>query len=230
MHSADAVAAPEAPVIERIRHAILDGDWAPGHRLAPVALAQRFDTSTTVVREALTRLVGENLIEARLHRGFFVPVLDLREFGDVTELRCATETLALRLAVERGDLAWETGLLAAHHRMTRTPRRLLPGTRVNEDWRRAHWAFHQALLAGCGSEPLLKVAAGLAQATDLYRVWAAPRPAAARRNVEDEHQALVSAALARDAERACRLLRRHFEQTASIVLAAGLDTAPQPPA
>lgn len=216
--------AADTPVIERIRHAILDGAWPPGHRLAPVALSSRFDTSTTVVREALTRLVGENLIEAKTNRGFFVPELTLQEFQDVTELRCVTETLALRLSLERGDIQWETNLLAAHHRMARTPRRLADNKHVNEEWRLAHWAFHQALIAACGCEPMLRIAAMLAQSTDLYRVWAAPAPAASRRNVEHEHQGLVEAALARDVERASALLRQHFEETARVVTAAGLST------
>ncbi len=211
----------DAPVLERIRHAILDGTWPAGERLAPFALAERFNTSTTVVREALTRLVGESLVEAKTNRGFFLPVLDPQEFRDLTELRCATETLALRLAIERGDLRWETDLLAAHHRMSRTPRRSATG-QLNGEWRLAHWAFHHALLAACACEPMLRIAASLVQATDLYRCWAAPTPVASKRKVEAEHKALVDAAIARDAERAVLLLRRHFEETARIVLRAVL--------
>jgi len=215
--------AQEPAVLQRIRHAILDGEWPPEHRLAPAALATRFDTSTTVIREALTRLTGEHLVESRTNRGFFIPRLNLREFNDLTQLRCATETLALRLAIERGDLLWEESLLAAHHRMLRTPRQ--PGTGkvgFNEEWRVAHWAFHQALLAGCGCETMLRIAATLAQSTDLYRRWAASAVVDAKRDVEHEHRELLDAALARDAERATALLREHLEETARILTAAGL--------
>lgn len=211
----------DAPVIEKIRHALMDGTWAPGERLAPVALAARFDTSTTVVREALTRLVGENLIEARHNRGFFVPELSLQEFRDLTELRCVTETLALRLSLERGDIAWETELLAAHHQLVRTPRRH-PDQRMNEAWRVAHWGFHHALIAACGCEAMLRISAMLSHSTDLYRAWAAAAPGATRRNVEHEHQALLEAALARDVDKASTLLRQHFEETARLVTTMGL--------
>jgi len=212
----------EIPVVERIRHAILDGSWPPGHRLGPVALAEQFETSSTVVREALTRLSGESLLEAKVNRGFFLPQLRLQEFKDVTALRCVTETLALRLSLERGDLQWETNLLAANHRMQKTPRRAPGRNRPNEEWRRAHWGFHHALLAACGCEPMLKIAAALAQSTDLYRVWAAPAREASKRNVEHEHQDLVEAALARDADKAVALLCQHYEETARIVVDAGL--------
>lgn len=213
---------PEIPMVERIRHAILDGSWPPGQRLGPVALAEQFDTSSTVVREALTRLAGESLLEAKTNRGFFIPQLRLQEFKDVTALRCVTEALALRLSLERGDLQWETDLLAAHHRMLKTPRRVPGFQRPNDEWRRAHWGFHHALLAACGCEPMLKIAAGLAQSTDLYRVWAAPAREASKRDVEHEHQDLVEAALARDADRAIALLQHHYEETARVVLDAGL--------
>lgn len=213
----------DAPVFERIRRAILEGDWAPGHRLAPAALSERFDTSTTVVREALTRLVGENLVAARTNRGFFIPELDLQEFRDVTELRCVTESLALRLAIERGDLQWETSLIAAHHRLIRTPRRSSEDpSRISEEWSDAHRAFHQTLISACGCEPMIRVANNLSLSTDLYRRWSAPVAAAGKRDVEKEHREILDAVLKRDADRACALLRHHFEETARIVVKSGL--------
>ncbi|WP_322013001.1 GntR family transcriptional regulator [Paraburkholderia sp. J12] len=215
--------AAQSAVLQRIRHAILDGEWPPEHRLAPAALATRFDTSTTVVREALTRLTGEHLVESRTNRGFFIPRLDLREFSDLTQLRIATETLALRLAIERGDLLWEESLLAAHHRMLRTPRESKPGKlEFNEEWRVAHWSFHQTLLAGCGCDAMLRVAAMLAQSTDLYRRWAASAVIDGKRDIEEEHRELLEATLARDTERAVALLRHHLEETARIVTTGGL--------
>jgi len=213
----------DVSVFERIRHAILGGTWAPGHKLAPVALSKRFDTSTPVVREALTRLVGENLVAARPNHGFFVPKLDLREFRDVTELRCVTESLALRLAIERGDLQWETEVIAAHHRLARTPRRCSHDPeQISEEWSVAHRAFHQALIVGCQCEPMTRIANNISQSTDLYRRWAAPAPVTQQRDVEQEHRDILDAVLARDATRACKLLRDHYEETARMVLVAGL--------
>lgn len=210
-------------VFSRIRLGILSGAWPPGHRLAPGALAERFDTSTTVVREALTKLVGENLVCAKSNRGFFVPELDLQEFRDVTELRCVTELLALRLALERGDLQWEASLIAANHRLLKTPRRATAvGDQISEEWSIAHRAFHQTLLSACGCEPMIRMVNSLSLSTDLYRAWAAPVVAAKCRDVGREHLALLEAALARDVERASELLRAHYEETARIVLSAGL--------
>jgi len=43
---------------------------------------------------------------------------DLRH---LTEARVVIEPLVLRQSVERGDLAWESDILAAHHAMRRLP-------------------------------------------------------------------------------------------------------------
>ena len=82
-------------VHERIRSDILAGQWAPDDKLAPAVLAERYQTSTTVVREALTRLAGEKLVQNIPNRGFSVPRLSLDELRDLTELRCVCEALGI---------------------------------------------------------------------------------------------------------------------------------------
>lgn len=210
--------------LEGVRQGILHGDWFPGQRLQPTDLAQRFDTSTTVIREALSLLVGDGLVVARPNRGFFVPELDLQELRDMTELRCRTEDLGARLATERGDLEWEAALTAAHHRLVKIPRRLTDDpARINPEWSQAHHAFHQAIIAGSGSQEIVQIGAKLAHATELYRAWAAPYGGAIRRDVEAEHRGLLEAALAHDGDKLSALLRAHYETTLAIVLEAGLD-------
>lgn len=209
--------------VEGIRQTILEGHWAPGDRLQPTVLAEKFGTSTTVIRESLTRLAGEHLVVIKTNRGFFVPELDLQELDDITELRCVTEALAATLAVERGDVGWESELIAAHHKLSRTPRRLPDDpTTLNPQWSAAHREFHQTLLAPCNCEPMTQLSANLANFTELYRRWAAPSPAATRRNVEKEHQQILDAALARDADKLTDLLRQHYEQTVQVVMDSGL--------
>lgn len=212
-----------ARVTERLREAVLDGRWQPGERLQPAQLAPEFGVSTTIIRETLTRLAGEGLVVVRPNRGFFVQELSLRELSDITELRCASEAIAVRLAIERGDLAWEADLLAAHHRLARTPRRdAHHPEHISEEWASAHRAFHQTLIAACDCEPMLTLSANLASKTELYRRWSAPAPAAIVRDVEREHEEILAAALARDPERTARRLGEHYRTTVRIVLESGL--------
>lgn len=209
--------------LESVRHGILHGDWVPGQRLQPADLARIYDTSTTVIREALALLVGDGLVLARANHGFFVPHLDLQELRDITELRCRTEDLGAQLAIERGDIEWEVEITAAHHRLAKVPRRLegFPD-QINPEWLLAHHAFHLAIIAGCGSQQIIQLSSNLAHATELYRRWAAPSRGAINRNVEAEHKALLDAALTRDV-RLGALLRNHYETTVNVVLEAGLQ-------
>ena len=211
--------------LELIRRDVLRGEWRPGQRLQPTQLSERYSNSTTVIREALTRLAGEGFIVVEPNRGFFVPELTPQTLTDLTSVRCTLEELALTLAVERGGLAWESELIASHHRLARTPRRAPEDpTHVDETWSQAHREFHDALIAGCAVPHLTKFSRQLANSTEIYRRWAAPSETATTRAVEQEHAAILQAALDRDAERAGRLLREHYELSTRIILARGLDT------
>jgi DNA-binding GntR family transcriptional regulator len=209
---------------ERIRHDILAGTWLPGDKLQPSLLAEQYETSTTVVREALTRLVGEKLVIVEQNRGFFVQRLSLHELTDLTEVRCMAEGLALTLAIERGSIEWESDVTAAHHRLIRTTRRDESDPHhISDEWARAHRDFHAKLIEACGVPVLLDLARQLSDSTELYRRWSAPSPSATSRDAEQEHLDIMNATLARDAALATRLLREHYERTLHVVLEFGLE-------
>jgi GntR family transcriptional regulator of vanillate catabolism len=89
-------------VIERIRQAILDGDFAPMSRLNEVHLSRRLGLSRTPVRAALQTLAGEGLLRYVANRGFVVRPFDLPEIVDAYDMRALAEGLVARLAAERG--------------------------------------------------------------------------------------------------------------------------------
>src|SRR4051812_50109365 len=59
-------------VRDQLQHAILEGALKPGERLRAEALAQRYGTSRTPVREALLQLEAQGLVEVEPHRGAVV--------------------------------------------------------------------------------------------------------------------------------------------------------------
>ncbi|MER5394094.1 GntR family transcriptional regulator, partial [Saccharopolyspora sp. NPDC002686] len=50
-------------VYDQLRAEIVDGTWEPGAALVELALAERYGTSRTPVREALRRLQQDGLVE-----------------------------------------------------------------------------------------------------------------------------------------------------------------------
>src|SRR5947199_10860020 len=97
-------------VHEALRSELLNGVLAPGQKLKMMDLAQRFGVSQSVIREALTRLAENGLITATPQLGFRVRELSVEDITALTETRVEVESFALRLAIERGDLAWEAGV------------------------------------------------------------------------------------------------------------------------
>jgi len=75
----------------------------PGERVNELELAERFDVSRTPIREALNRLVAENLLAFVPNRGFFIRELDGKDVFDLFELRRSIESTAVMLACERAS-------------------------------------------------------------------------------------------------------------------------------
>ena len=207
---------------DELRTNILRGQWAPGDRLQLNQLSEQFSTSSTVVREALTRLAGDRLVVLKPNRGFFVPTVSLDELRDITALRCVNEQFAVSLAIERGDLNWEGELMAVHHRMEKTPSRDAEN-RPTIEWAAAHQAFHAQLLAACGVPVLIDLTNTLSDLTQLYNRWATSATNWSGRDLSAEHQAILDAALARDAETTSRLLAEHYHGTLEAITKLGVE-------
>ncbi len=220
-------------LIDQLRLDILDGQWAPGSKLLPDELAAQYQTSKTVVREALTGLVGMGLITLEPNRGFFAQVPSLRELRALTELRCHADSLALRLSIENGGEEWEGAVAAAHFQLQRAHRRTAEDPRhLDPTWSHYHRQFHQALVEACEVPALIGVSRQLADATQLYRHWSAESTSESDRDVEGEHQAIFDAVMDHDADRAGRLLREHYERTLAVLETADslrLDQAERTP-
>ena len=86
---------------------------AAGQKLHIAGLAKQFSVSLAAVREALSRLVADGLVQASDQRGFRVSPVSLADLDDVTQTRIDIEGLALRRSIERGDQAWLASVKSA---------------------------------------------------------------------------------------------------------------------
>jgi DNA-binding GntR family transcriptional regulator len=203
-------------VYQCLRADILAGRFSPGQRLRPTDLAALNGVSLNVVREALNRLAGQRLVQASPQQGFSVVQVSASDLHDLTDVRVLVETAALRRSIEHGDLAWESTLVAAHHRLANTPFTEQDPDQLSDEWMGAHNAFHAATMGACGSPRLIEMAATLGESAAMYRYYS-QRYDHGRRDVAGEHRAIFEATIARDADLACRLHAEHIERTAEIV-------------
>jgi len=207
-----------AEVYERIRQDIMAGRLPPGERLRMSPLCERFGVSLSVVREALTRLAEQRLVHAEPQLGFAVIELRAEDLQDLTDVRVQIEAMALKQAIERADLSWETSVVAAVYALGRTPQTSEHDVgEMTDEWSVAHAHFHRTLAEGCGSPLLMEIREGLYDASEVYRRWAQPITLEAR-DVHSEHTAIADAALARDTSLALELLEKHIRRTSETLL------------
>jgi DNA-binding GntR family transcriptional regulator len=205
-------------VYAQLRSDILNGHLRPGARLPFADLSERYGGSTSAIREGLQRLVEQGLVVSEPQLGFRVVSLSVEDLLDLTVARCEIEGLALRYAVEHGDLAWESEIVAAIYALEHTPLDTMEPVLL-EDWVAAHQRFHEALIAACPNQRLRAIASTLRNAAELYRHWSRQAESATSvRDIGDEHRRLVEAVLARDAHEAVRLLELHLRKTAETLI------------
>ena len=88
-------------IYAELRTAILRGEYAPRQRLIETELTERYATSRFVLRNALTRLETEGLVELQPNRGARVREISVQEAIEITEIRRAIEGLVAARAAER---------------------------------------------------------------------------------------------------------------------------------
>lgn len=204
-------------VYSRLRTRLLGGMLPPGSKLKLGDFSAQFGVSLSVVREAMTRLAEQGLVQASPQRGFTVTPLSVDDLLDLTRARVLIETLTLRESIRVGDLAWESATLAAHHTLARTPMLTSEG-HVDPAFSQAHQAFHHSLLAGSGSRRLEAIATELRDHSTMYQHWSQELPHDVDRDLAAEHRAIAECTLARDEEGAARALRDHIERTTAILV------------
>lgn len=205
-------------VYERLRAELLNGRSKPAARLKINDLCRSHDVSLSAMREALSRLTSEGLVVAEPQRGFSTAPVSAGELTDLTQVRTHIECLCLERAIAAGDVEWEAQVVAAFHTLSRTPERdANDPERMSDARSAAHAAFHDALASGCGSPWLLRLRETLYIQSERYRRLSVLSKGTAR-DLNREHQDIMEATLARNAKRACLLMRRHLELTTKLLL------------
>jgi DNA-binding GntR family transcriptional regulator len=98
---------------------IVDGTLPPGTVLGEVEQSTRLGVSRTPIREALSRLTADGLVEPQAGRGLIVTEVSLENITELYELRGALEEQAARLAAQRGNPKKFVALAGAFESMTK---------------------------------------------------------------------------------------------------------------
>lgn len=203
-------------VYERLRGDIVSGRLKPDERLLSEVLKERYGVGSSPLREALSHLAAEGLVRAESQKGFRVADVSLREFVDLSRQRLRLESRALADSIRWGDVDWEVEIVSRYHRLRHALARQTPGEKdYADDWEASHRAFHFALIDGCGSPWLISFCEKLYDQMERYRrVFVSYRDIAS--DLLEAHEALKTAAIARDTTTALALLGEHVMRASEL--------------
>jgi len=190
-------------VRELIEEGIATGAYPPGMRLDEVELAQRFDVSRTPLREALFQLASAGIVEMQPRRGTVVAEASPHRMVEMFEVMGELEAMCGRLAARRMLPEEHEGLLAAHRACEAARAAQDPDAYYYENER-----FHHLIYEGSHNGFLAQQASALHRRLRPYRrlqLRVRDRMPTSLR----EHEGVVQAILAGDAELTAQRLRDH---------------------
>ena len=189
---------------ERLRAELLGCRLAPGAQLNIAGLQSRLQLSQGAIREALSRLTSEGLVEVERNRGFRAAPVSASGFKELTEACMTVELPCLRAAIKNGDREWELNLLSTYHRAAHTLELVVGGAADVEAYSNERQGFYEALLGACDNHWLLWSWRLLYAQNMRYRHVYMPL-AKFERKLNPYHTSFLQAVLARDEEEAVKL-------------------------
>lgn len=195
-----------ANIAAALRDAILAGEYAPGQRIKPGDLAERYRASRLPVRDALRMLGAEGLVTTVANTGAWVSTLSLEDLNELYLVREHLEPLLLRMNVPLLSDAEIDGLEF-----------LVDAMELSDDverFLRLDREFHLSALQHARTSMLEETVRGLWNRTQHYRREATRQFFAEHdRSVHHDHHLIVNALRHRDEEEAEQVLRRHIRRS-----------------
>ena len=214
---AEPVSTVTETIYRRIRQEILDGAFKPAAKLKLDTLKGRYHVSVNTLRETLSRLVADGLVQNEGQRGFTVVPASLADLRDITEMRRMLECEAARRSLQRASLDWESTLVAAYHKLSKVEAVVdAEGEKYGGLLEQYNREFHAALIANCGSPWLIQLHGMMYDQSLRYRMLAFQVKDFPREQSRREHREILEAALARDAERLVAVLSAHVTKGADL--------------
>lgn len=197
-------------VVQTLADDIVSGRLTPGTKLDAQAIAERFGVSRTPIRETFGHLAAMGLVTHRPNRGVMVATLSAQSLGALYEAMAELEAALARLAALRMNSAQREALSRLHQESVHLVR---DGTA--DGYARYNQEFHSLIFEGAQSPQLQQ----LAEAT---RTRLAPFRRAQFRLVNriskswEEHDAIVRALMAGDADGVARMMRLHVQTVSAM--------------
>lgn len=196
-----------------LKDTVLTDPGMQGAFLSEQELADRIGVSRTPIREALLQLAAEDLVELVPKRGARVSPLTGREIRELMELRGIVERYAAQQLVSAG------GAQLAELRSLLAQQRELTGADQAREFIAVDHRFHSALVSAVGNALLDRHYDGLRSRQVRAGVVALFNQQGRQEAVLEEHETILDALAAGDAQAAWAAIDHHLESTLKVLLA-----------
>ncbi|MEM1229603.1 MAG: GntR family transcriptional regulator [Pseudomonadota bacterium] len=197
----------------KITEDIVAGVYPPGSRLNEQQLASSFEVSRTPVREAVRQLVSQHLVEIKPRRGAFVTQIPMDELIHMFEFMSELEGICARFCARRMSQAEKKKLQAVHKAYKR-----YVGKKDTTAYFEASNEFHRLVYQGSKNVALAKAAEQMYQRLIPYRHQQLKLFVRTEESYA-EHESVLEAILAGDAEAAEAAMRSHTGVVVDSVMA-----------
>jgi DNA-binding GntR family transcriptional regulator len=196
-----------------LRTRILDNLLPPGEQFTEDELATILNMSRTPAREAMLRLANEGLVEVRPRHGMRVKPVSLADMREIYEVLTALESMAAALAAQRKDQGDSIERLRGAIRdMDRALER-----DDRKRWAQADEQFHALLVEAAGNQRLTELVqkfVGQSHRVRHMTLLLRPKPV----NSNRDHEAVVDAVAAHDADRAREIHFAHRQTSGRMLV------------
>ena len=200
---------------------LLAGDHPSGERLGEERLAGELGVSRTPVREALTRLHHDGLVERHPDGGYRPSIPDMDRIIELYEVRFALELHAVGIPGRReGALGHHD--LEALKALRDQWRQVEPSDVSASDFLRLDEDFHERLASGAGNRALVAALHGVNEQIRIVRIHDYLSPGRISTTV-DEHLDIVETVVSGRIEDGRRLLEDHFRHSMQIAAAGATE-------
>ncbi|HWJ71978.1 MAG TPA: GntR family transcriptional regulator [Kaistia sp.] len=200
-------------IYEKLRHAIVRLAMVPGAAISEKELCAHYRVSRTPVREALKRLVDEDLVDMFPHSGTYVSKIsyEVAEEGFVIRRALEIETIRRAVAfVDDADIARLDGLIASM--------RVILQREALTDYIEVDDAFHGTIAAISRYPRMWKFINLVKSHLDRMRQLSAPVPGHLA-EVTEQHAAIVRALERRNADQAELAMKIHLDASFAVMSA-----------
>lgn len=211
-----------------ILNKLLEGALSPGVRLSDDALSRELGISRSPIREAISQLSTEGLVEHRPRSGAFVKSLDRKELEELYDLREALEGHAAGKAAqlisptaldELSEIVEDMRTIAFECRSLSTH---VAGNELTEKFLANDLKFHMAILQAAGNQRLLNLVRDLRIMSRVFGFVPVDHDLRVITSTYRYHATIVRAFERRDSAAAQSWMVGHIRSARTVVL-AGYD-------